>query len=508
MHFNCSGLHALALSALLMTGCGGGSSGSGSNAAINQWAENVFEPEENFVNRCTNPRTGIDPFTNQPFLDQAGTESDEKFWLRSWSHDKYLWYSEIEDRNPANSETVLDYFGRLKTEALTNSGNPKDQFHFSVNTETLRQQVESGIELSTGVRWTIRVPSPPREVRVVYVEPNSSAGLAGVQRGDLLIGVDGFDVINGSDDATVDATNQALRPDQENETHEYQFQRLDETTYTVNLSADEIVTQPVLAVESIASPSGNVGYILFNDHIVTAEQQLVDAVNQLNSANITDLVLDLRYNGGGFVYIASQLSYMIAGFNNTNNQVFDNTVFNDKHTQTNPFTDQTLEPDPFLQTQLNGSALPSLDLNRVYILTGENTCSASELIINALRGVDVEVIQIGNTTCGKPYGFYATDNCGTSYFSINFRSENAKAYGDYADGFVPSAIDNGQEQIRGCEVADDLTRLLGDANEARLATALFFRENNACPPQLRAKLNTSSADGLLLKDDTLKNMYR
>ncbi len=71
----------------------------------------------------------------------------------------------------------------------------------------------------------------------------------------------------------------------------------------------------------------------------------------------------------------------------------------------------------------------------MFVLTGPNTCSASESIINALQGVDVEVIQIGSTTCGKPYGFYPQDNCGTTYFSVEFKGVNAKGFGDYPTVF-------------------------------------------------------------------------
>jgi C-terminal processing protease CtpA/Prc len=499
-------LSFLFLTVLLLSSCGGGS-GSGGDES-NRWQAGVFEPEANFVNRCVNPRLGIDPFTNQAYPDQQGTASDEKFWLRSWSNDKYLWYNEIVDTNPDETSSILEYFDGLKTEALTNSGNPKDRFHFTSDTEQLRQLIDSGIEVSTGVQWLFISGSTPRDIRVAYVEPNSPAHLAAVSRGDLLIAIDGIDIINSNNPSDVDFFNEVLLPTQANQSHQYQFRRQDNTTYSVNLTANEITTQPVLEVETISTTTGNVGYILFNEHIATAEQQLVDAVNQLSTANITDLVLDLRYNGGGFVYIASQLSYMIAGFANTNNQIFDFTTFNDKHTQTNPFTGNALEPDLFLTTQINNDPLPSLNLNRVFVLTGSDTCSASELVINGLRGIDVEVIQIGNRTCGKPYGFYATDNCGTSYFSINFRSENAKAYGDYADGFIPSAIDNGQDQIRGCIVRDDLTQALGNPLEARLGAALYFRENNDCPVSLRGKSANPIEEGEIIKNQVLKNMFR
>jgi hypothetical protein len=124
--------------------------------------------------------------------------------------------------------------------------------------------------------------------------------------------------------------------------------------------------------------------------------------------------------------------------------------------------------------------LPSLNLGRVFVLTQSGTCSASEAIINGLRGVDVEVIQIGGTTCGKPYGFTAKDNCGISYFPIEFVGVNAKGFGDYADGFTPGG-GSGPRQLPGCAVADDFERALGDPAEAMLAAALAYRANGQCP---------------------------
>jgi hypothetical protein len=130
----------------------------------------------------------------------------------------------------------------------------------------------------------------------------------------------------------------------------------------------------------------------------------------------------------------------------------------------------------------SGQALPALNLTRVFILTGEGTCSASESIINSLRGVDVEVIQIGSTTCGKPYGFYPADNCGTTYFSIQFKGVNAKGYGDYTDGFTPSdAGGSNASFVRGCSVPDDFTHALGDASEGRLSAAIHLIEGFDCP---------------------------
>jgi len=95
------------------------------------------------------------------------------------------------------------------------------------------------------------------------------------------------------------------------------------------------------------------------------------------------------------------------------------------------------------------------------------------------------VIQIGSTTCGKPYGFYPADNCGTTYFSIQFQGVNAAGFGNYPDGFVPQNGATGGidplAQLPGCSVGDDFTHALGDPAEARLAAALQYLGNGTCP---------------------------
>jgi carboxyl-terminal processing protease len=82
---------------------------------------------------------------------------------------------------------------------------------------------------------------------------------------------------------------------------------------------------------------------------------------------------------------------------------------------------------------------------------------------------------IGDTTCGKPYGFTAKDNCGISYFPIEFKGVNAKGSGDYADGFAPT-----------CAANDDFGHALGDANETMLASALYLQQNGSCQAVARA----------------------
>lgn len=447
------------------------------------WTQGVFEDEDLFKDYCEIPRNDTD-IDGNPWPDKPGSTLHENHWLRSWSNNTYLWYDEIQDRNPANYNDPVDYFSLLKTNALTPSGNPKDRFHYTYDTDVYEQLVSSGASAGYGAEWVLLQSSPPRDVRVAFTEPNSPATTANLTRGVKILEIDGVDMINGSD---VDTLNAGLFPDSAGENHEFLIEEIGGATRTITMTSAIVTTDPVQNEKIIATASGDVGYLTFNTFgIVDAEAELINAFTTFESQGVTDLVVDLRYNGGGFLAISSQLAYMVAGSAVTSGQTYSQTVFNDKHPTTNPVTGQTLSPTPFYSTSLGfsvnqGQALPELNLSRVFVLSDGGTCSASEAFINGLRGIDIEVILIGDDTCGKPYGFYATDNCGITYFTIQFRGENDKGFGDYADGFVIGGSDNGQDVVRGCLVADDFNNALGDEQEARLAAALSFRDTGTCP---------------------------
>jgi hypothetical protein len=131
----------------------------------------------------------------------------------------------------------------------------------------------------------------------------------------------------------------------------------------------------------------------------------------------------------------------------------------------------------------------------VFILATDNTCSASEAVINGLRGIDVEVILIGDTTCGKPFGFYATDNCSTTYFTIQFQGVNAKDFGEYSDGFSPVSNPIFEDQLPGCTITDDFTQVLGNEDEALLAAAIYYAETGLCPIQNKPASKVANLQG-------------
>jgi len=242
-----------------------------------------------------------------------------------------------------------------------------------------------------------------------------------------------------------------------------------------------VTTTPVKNVKTIDTATGKVGYLSFEDHNAVSEQQLISAFNTLKTQGATDLVLDMRYNGGGLLQIASELAYMVAG-PTTTGKTFERPVYNDKTAQASAiqFVDKA-----YGYTVTAGTPLPYLGLKHVTVLTTPDTCSASEAVINGLRGVDVQVDLIGGGTCGKPYGFTPQDNCGTTYFAIQFQGVNAKGFGDYADGFTPT-----------CSVPDDLNHALGDTSENVLSAALAYRLNKTCPPATAAVLTSAQTTRL------------
>ena len=497
--------------------CGGSGAGNGATGPAS-WMAGVFAPASTFASQCASPRTGTDPATGRAYPDKAGSTLAENNWLRSWTHELYLWYREVPDLDPA-SHTTADYFNLLKTSAITASGNPKDRFHFTYPTAQWVALSQSGVEAGYGAQWVIIASQPPRLVVVAYTEPSSPAteASAHLARGAQVLAVDGVDLVNAADRTSVDILNAGLFPSAPGGSHSFSILDLGASTArTITMVATNVTSTPVQNVETIAQ-GGAVGYMLFNDHIATADQQLIGAFGQLQAAGVSDLVLDIRYNGGGYLAIASEVAYMIAGPGPTAGQGFENTVFNDQHPTTDPVTGERLTPMPFLNTSQGfsgpqGQPLPTLNLSRVFVLTSPNTCSASESIVNGLRGVGVQVVQIGTTTCGKPYGFYPADNCGTTYFSIEFQGVNAQGFGDYPDGFSPAnTVSRPGVALPGCSVADDFSHGLGDPAEGRLAAALGYRVDQGCPAAAagaaaagRAR-DLSSADGLAQKSPWREN---
>jgi hypothetical protein len=241
---------------------------------------------------------------------------------------------------------------------------------------------------------------------------------------------------------------------------------------------------PVPIAKTVTSAAGRkVGYILFNQHSQGAQDALITAFRSLQAAGVQDLVLDLRYNAGGFLYVAQAAAAMVAGPDATG-RVFERARYSDKRAAdtaqgTFSFPGQVESAETQYPA---GTPLPQLGLSRLYVLTSTYTCSASESIINSLRGIGVQVVLVGNRTCGKPYGFHRKDNCGKAYFPIEFQLTNSAGAGDYTSGFPVQ-----------CQVQENAAAALGSAGEPLLAGALRHIDTGSCPISASTALQLPSA---------------
>ncbi|MFN7054712.1 S41 family peptidase [Hyphomonas sp.] len=462
----------------------------------------MFAAASTFKDRCAAPRTGVD-MEGRPFPDRAGTALEERFWLRSWTHETYLWNTEVQDRNPADFADRRSYFNILRTFALTPSGKEKDDFHFSEPTTEFLARRNAAPSATYGASLLIFSNTPPRDVRIRYTEPNSPAstvvsGQANLVRGARILRVNGIDLVNANSQSDVNALNAALFPSQPGVTTTFEVQNPGGAARSITMTSVNLSPKPVNRTSVINTPTGPVGYVLFNTFSpFVSEREIYDAMLAMSSAGVNDLVLDLRYNGGGLLAVASQLSYMIAGQARTQGRAFERLRFNAAAGNRNPVTGQINNPIPFSSTGqgftlASGTPLPALNLPRVFVLSTASTCSASEAVINGLRGIGVEVVLIGNTTCGKPFGFYPQDNCGETYYTIQFQGTNDVGFGDYADGFIPnnSSAPFGI-RLPGCQVSDDFSRELGDPEERLLSAALGYRATLSCPSPAAGELTPS-----------------
>ncbi|WP_300544298.1 S41 family peptidase, partial [uncultured Pseudoalteromonas sp.] len=474
------------------------------------WTAGTFAPSSEFKDQCAVPRTGNDPFNeNQPYPDTAGSEFTEKMWLRSWSDETYLWYDEIEDNNPNDFSSVAAYYAQLKTFQTTDSGANKDNFHFSQPTEDFFKESQSGVVSGYGINWAFLSNTPPRILRIAYLEDGSPAANAGLQRGDTILSADNVS-INDNTEAGIEILNEVLFNPTAGSSHNLKLRSNDGTEKSINVVAGNITQTPVQNVNTLITENGTkVGYIQFNSHISIAQPELINAVNKFKADMIDELVIDFRYNGGGVLALSAQLAYMVAGPANSRGFDYYQTIRNDKQPNDTPFPFIDFEID-YSTFQATNNTLPDLNLSKVYVLSTEGTCSASEALINGLKGIDTEVVLIGGKTCGKPYGFTPTHNCATTYYTIQLTGVNYKGFGEYSDGLVPTPSPQFDADVKGCELDDDFNHQLGDSDETLLSAALYHIENDSCPvvtQSVTAKQATTSsyaADeaGIALKANT------
>jgi hypothetical protein len=391
--------------------------------------------------------------------DDCSTPGQQS-WLERYMDEWYFWYRLSPRPDPAAFASVEDYF-----QALLYDGSdptfPADRWSHSEPTESFNRFYGDGATLGYGVAVNgleaVAAPGLPLYVR--YVEPRSPAALQGVRRGDEVIS------INERSAADVVAANDfsALTASAEGETLRLVLRRVG-VDRQVTVAASVFTLTPVAGATVYTTQGGRrLGYVMVKDMISQVQPGLEAAFASFRAQGVNDVVLDLRYNGGGLVSVGGTVASYVAGQRGAG-RVYASLLYNDKRAASNN------------QTYTFGSLSSALGLARVFVLTGQRTCSASEQVINGLRGVGVQVIAVGDTTCGKPVGSLPASQCGATYSVINFESVNALYEGRYFDGFDAT-----------CAVAEDWTIAQGDGSDPLVATAAYWADTGQCAPAAAAR---------------------
>jgi membrane-associated protease RseP (regulator of RpoE activity) len=355
----------------------------------------------------------------------------------------YLWYDRMPAVDPARYESPEAYLAAVRYRPIDES------FSWITSRESFdalfRSSQSVGIGFSTEVRGG--------EMRVLQVFPGSAGADAGLSRGDRIV------EINGQAVAALIASgqiNSALGEAEDGIEVDIAFITAAGTRRTARIVKRAYTIPTVSHTRVYTAGSRRVGYIFLRNFVEPSVEALDAAFATLAAARIDDLVLDLRYNGGGLVNVAQHLASYIGGIR-TEGRIFGEYFHNDKQTALNRILRFENKP-------------PVAPFDRLIVITTGRSASASELVINGLRPF-MPVILIGDRTYGKPVGQRVFTFCDKALAPVTFVLRNANGEADFFGGFAPT-----------CSAADDVDFQLGDPGEASLKEALIFAGTGACTP--------------------------
>ncbi len=367
------------------------------------------------------------------------------------SRDFYLWYNDIPStfnaQSYADPNAVMVAIRAYSNEPGYTS--PVDKWSFGV-LKTDWNQLSGGIGSTNnisvdgdfGFSVFFRVDG---DLRVKLVERLSPAGIAGIQRGWRVT------KINGSTNINIANADYIVNNVFYSATSTFTFLKPDGTSVDITLNATTYPQQTVYLDSVYNIGAKTIGYMVMNSFLGDTAQintDLQNVMNNFSTKNVTDIVVDLRYNGGGYVSLQQKLADYLAP-TSANNQLMMKETFNDKHQDYN--------------TSLYFSKTGPLNPNHVLFIVSQSTASASELLINNLKPY-MTVKLVGPTeTDGKPVGFFPISAGDWYVFPVSFRSTNSANSGSYFNGFTPDAI-----------VDDGLDKNWGDVSESCLAEAIKY----------------------------------
>jgi carboxyl-terminal processing protease len=291
------------------------------------------------------------------------------------------------------------------------------------------------------------------KARIAMIYNNSPLYASGVRRGWIIKKINGVDpapiLISGDQNAY----SNLIGPGVAGRTNIFLFVNpADNGEVTITSVKSEFTVNTVLLAETIPLSSGPTGHLVFESFISPSVEELATAFATFKANNIKDLILDLRYNSGGYLSIAQQLASYIAG-DTKQSTTFAKLLYNDKHQNENYIF-------PFKTTP------SSIGLSRIVFITTRSTASASEAVMNGLKPF-LNVVSIGDTTNGKPTGMNGWP-IGKKYYMwpVTFKMVNADNQGEYFQGFPPAKV-----------LPDDITHDFSDKEELCFKEAIYYLEN-------------------------------
>lgn len=376
--------------------------------------------------------------TTSPGTTSANSIKDSTL---AYSKDVYLWYNQIPTtfnaQTYADPAAIMTAIRQYSTEPGFTA--PVDKWSFGMK-QTDWNNLSNGVSADFGMNVFFRAEG---DLRVKSVERSSPAGVAGIRRGWRIT------KINGSTNITTANANFISNAVWGSNSGSFTFTRPDGSSVDINLTAASYQEHPVYLDTVYNINSKKIGYFSLNSFLGDTTElynEFSRVFNGFANAGVSDLIVDLRYNGGGYVTVQQKLANWLAP-SAANGQLMMKEQFNDKYTDYNT-------TDYFQK-------LGSLNLSRIYFVVSHSTASASELLINNLKPfMNVQLVGPSNTY-GKPVGFFPIPVGDWYIFPVSFRSTNNQGQGNYFNGL---ALNN--------QVADGLDKDWGDLNEACLQSAI------------------------------------
>jgi C-terminal processing protease CtpA/Prc len=376
-------------------------------------------------------------------IDSLTTDEQARDYLYTAMNQYYLWYNHMPVVVKADYKDPYTLLDAMRYKTL-------DRWSF-VQTYDEYVAQSQGSFVGHGISLGL---DPANQVRIAQIYNNSPLYALGVRRGWIVKKLNGTDLapVFAAKDAA--AYNQLIGASTAGVTNTFLFQTPAGKDSTIVSTKAAFTLNTVILADTLHLKTGITGHLVFDEFIPPSNAELQTAFAYFSLNNINNLIVDLRYNGGGDLSVLQNMASYVAGAAKYNT-TFLTLTYNDKNSQYNVSY-------PFKQVNY------PLTISKLIVITTRGTASASEDFINGLKP-GLEVTTIGDTTNGKPVGMngflYKTAYV---FFPITFNVVNSAGQGDFFKGFAPAKY-----------VRDDITHDWNNRNEACLKEAIYYLENGA-----------------------------